>query len=167
MNNRLLSHLDFTSVDPAFVKVSVIRHVLVWAIVAIAGISSVMLFADEHFSAMDIALLIGAVVLLIGAIWDIWLTMRRAKALGYLELDDELLVRKGIMFQEVTMVPYGRMQQVNLASGPLLRKFGLASVELVTASANSDASIPGLPLAEAERLRDKLTRLGQTKLEGL
>lgn len=71
------------------------------------------------------------------------------------------------MFHRVTVVPYGRMQQVNVETGPLLKRYDLASVELVTASAGTDAKIPGVALEEAERLREKLTALGEANMEGL
>ena len=45
--------------------------------------------------------------------------------------------------------------------------FGLATVKLHTASAATDATIPGLPRAEADRLRDSLAGLGQANLAGL
>ncbi|QJC21279.1 PH domain-containing protein [Arcanobacterium buesumense] len=167
MRNRLLAGTEFQSVDPAFVKVTFIRHILWWILVGISVGAAFYFFVDDVSSWFGIISLIVVGGIAIGAIWDVWLAVRRAQALGYVELEEELLIRKGIMFQEVTMVPYGRMQQVNLATGPLLNAYGLASVELITASAGSDASIPGLPLAEAERLREKLTRMGQAKLEGL
>ncbi|WP_181461380.1 PH domain-containing protein [Arcanobacterium haemolyticum] len=167
MNNRLMVSTEFTPVDPAFVKVTFVRHIIIWLLIAVSVVSTYFTLLPDVEGWWAIALWTICGLLVIVAVWDVWLALRRAKALGYVELEDELLIRKGIMFQEVTMVPYGRMQQVNLGTGPLLTKFGLASVQLVTASASSNASIPGLPLAEAERLREKLTRLGQTKLEGL
>ena len=47
------------------------------------------------------------------------------------------------------------------------RHFGLASVQLHTAAAATDATIPGLDPAEAERLRDRLTELGEARSAGL
>ena len=52
------------------------------------------------------------------------------------------------------------MQFIDLEIGPVERVFGLASVQLHTAAAATDARIPGLPRAEAERLRDRLTQAG-------
>jgi membrane protein YdbS with pleckstrin-like domain len=89
--------------------------------------------------------------------WNAWLVWRRWPAWGYAETEDELWVRHGVMFRSLTVVPYGRLQVVDVNAGPLQRAFGLASVTLVTASADTDAHIPGLPYAEATRLRDRLT----------
>jgi hypothetical protein len=59
------------------------------------------------------------------------------------------------------------MQLVEVESGPLERAFGLASVTLHTASASTDATIPGLTPDEAARLRDRLTELGEAQASGL
>ena len=92
---------------------------------------------------------------------------RRFRAWGYLERRDDLLVRRGILFSRLSVVPYGRMQFVDVIAGPLERSFGLATVRLHTAAAASDARIPGLERAEAARLRDRLAELGEAQAAGL
>jgi membrane protein YdbS with pleckstrin-like domain len=96
-----------------------------------------------------------------------WLLWRRYRAWGYSEREDDLLVRRGVMIRRLTIVPYGRMQFVDVTSGPVDRLFKLATVQLHTAAAASDARIPGLDKAEAERLRDRLSSLGEAKAAGL
>lgn len=95
------------------------------------------------------------------------LTWRRYRAWGYAEREDDLLVRRGVMIRRLTVVPYGRMQFVDVTAGPVDRAFGLATVQLHTAAAATDARIPGLERAEADRLRDQLASLGETKATGL
>ncbi len=85
----------------------------------------------------------------------------------YLERDDDLLISRGVLWRKLTVVPYGRMQLVEVTSGPLERKFGLARLQLHTAAAATDATVPGLGPAEAERLRDRLTELGEARSAGL
>lgn len=92
---------------------------------------------------------------------------RRWQAWGYAEREDDLLVRRGVLVRRLSVVPYGRMQYVDVTSGPLDRRLGLARVTLHTAAAASDASIPGLPLAEATRLRNRLAALGEARAAGL
>ncbi|HHV20068.1 MAG TPA: PH domain-containing protein [Propionibacterium sp.] len=86
---------------------------------------------------------------------------------GYAELADDLYVTHGLWFRRLMAVPYGRMQVVEVEAGPIERALGLATVKLVTASASTDATIPGLPPEEAARLRDRLTELGETRTSGL
>lgn len=92
---------------------------------------------------------------------------RRFLAWGYLERADDLLVRRGVLFSRLSVVPYGRMQYVDVTAGPLDRKLGLATVTMHTAAAATDASVPGLRAAEAERLRDRLAALGQARQAGV
>ncbi|MFI7587922.1 PH domain-containing protein [Spongisporangium articulatum] len=92
---------------------------------------------------------------------------RQVAAYGYAERADDLLVRRGVMFRNLVVVPYGRMQFVDVQAGPLERAFDVARVQLHTASAGTDALIPGLPPEEAARLRDRLASRGQARLAGL
>lgn len=104
---------------------------------------------------------------LAAAVWAWWALDRNWRSWSYSERVDDLLVTRGVLVRKLTVVPYGRMQLVEVVSGPLERRFGIASVELHTASASSDARIPGLLPGEAARLRDRLTELGQARSAGL
>lgn len=95
------------------------------------------------------------------------LLWRRYRAWGYAEREDDLLVKRGVMIRRLTVVPYGRMQFVDVTSGPVDRLFGLATVQLHTAASATDAKIPGLEAAEASRLRDRLAALGEARAAGL
>jgi uncharacterized protein len=93
--------------------------------------------------------------------------VRAVRAWGYAERDNDLLVRHGLLVRRLSIVPYARMQFVDVTAGPLERAFDLATVQLHTAAAASDARVPGLRPAEASRLRDRLTALGEDRAEGL
>jgi membrane protein YdbS with pleckstrin-like domain len=95
------------------------------------------------------------------------IVVRSVRAWGYAERDEDLLVRHGLFLRKLSIVPYARMQFVDVTAGPMERMFGLATVTLHTAAAASDARIPGLPSAEAARLRDRLSSLGESRSEGL
>jgi hypothetical protein len=99
--------------------------------------------------------------------WAWVLIGRNQKSWKYAEREDELLVSHGVMFRQLVVVPYGRMQFVDVAAGPLERAFGLSTVELHTATPATDAKIPGLHPDEAARLRDRLSALGQAQAWGL
>ena len=105
-------------------------------------------------------------VLVVGALFA-WFQQRRFNAWGYAEREDDLLVKRGVMFSRLSVIPYGRMQYIDVTAGPLERSLGLATVKMHTAAAASDARIPGLERAEAERLRDRLAQLGEAQAAGL
>jgi uncharacterized protein len=113
-----------------------------------------------------VALIVVVVVILAGAIADV-VAGRRVRAWGYAERAEDLLVRRGVTFRRMSVIPYGRMQYVEVTAGPFERAFGLATVQMHTAAAASDARIPGLPAVEAARLRDQLTSLGESHAMGL
>ncbi|HEX7342388.1 MAG TPA: PH domain-containing protein [Rhodanobacteraceae bacterium] len=92
---------------------------------------------------------------------------RRVKTWRYIERDDDLMVQRGLWVHRLSVVPYGRMQFVDVEAGPFERVFGVATLHMHTAAAASDAIIPGLPKAEADRLRDALSQRGQARLAGL
>jgi len=92
---------------------------------------------------------------------------RRFRAWAYAEREDDLLVRRGVLVRRTSVVPYGRMQYVDVTAGPLDRRLGLAQVVLHTAAAATDAAIPGLDSREADRLRDRLAALGEARAAGV
>ena len=92
---------------------------------------------------------------------------RRARAIGYRLRDDDLLFRRGIMFQRFVSVPYGRMQLIDINRGPVGRLLGLADLRFVTAAASTNVSIPGLPETDAADLRDRLVELAESRRAGL
>jgi membrane protein YdbS with pleckstrin-like domain len=134
---------------------------LIWLGVPLVGLAVAAALSSVGW------LWIGVAVLAAFVVWTIWLVPRQVRALGYAERADDLLLRRGILFRSMVVVPYGRMQYVDVSAGPLARKMGIASVQLHTASPGTDASIDGLPTAEAARLRDQLASRGEARLAGL
>ena len=111
--------------------------------------------------------LLGAAVVLAAGASMLVFVARRVRAWSYAERDEDLLVRRGVLFSRLSVVPYGRMQFIDVTAGPIERSFGLATVRLHTAAAASDARIPGLSADEAARLRDRLAELGEAQAAGL
>ena len=92
---------------------------------------------------------------------------RQARSIGYQLRTDDLVFRRGILWQRMVAVPYGRMQLVDITHGPLDRGFGIAQLKLVTAAAATGVTIPGLTQEAAERLRDTLIDVAETRRTGL
>ncbi len=95
------------------------------------------------------------------------LVQRRVRSWAYRERDDDLLVRRGLLFRRLSVVPYGRMQFIDVTAGPIERSFGLATVRMHTAATASGARIPGLSREDAATLRDHLAALGEARAAGL
>ncbi|GAA2572143.1 PH domain-containing protein [Microbacterium binotii] len=110
---------------------------------------------------------IPAGVLLVVLAITLILTPRQIRSFGYRLRENDLVLRRGILFQRVVAVPYGRMQLVDITHGPLDRAFGIAQLKLVTAAAASAVVIPGLTQDAAEKLRDVLIAVAESRRTGL
>jgi uncharacterized protein len=139
------------------------RLILAIAVVPLAVLAAVALGALVHAALGALASLAGVAL---GA-WGWRLIGRNWRSWAYAERAEDLLVTHGVMFRKLVVVPYGRMQFVDVTAGPLERRFGIATVQLHTATEATDASIPGLPPNEAARLRDRLAALGEARSAGL
>lgn len=162
MPSLLAPDTSFTPVDPRLARIKIISGALGWAVPFLPLIALCATLWRNHAWTWVFPGLV-----LVCAVWYLVLIPRRVRSWGYAELPNELLIRRGIMFQHLDVIPYGRMQQVTVESGPLLSRVGLASITLVTASATTNGEIPGIPSGEAERLRAKLAALGEANMEGL
>ncbi|MEF2254258.1 PH domain-containing protein [Microbacterium schleiferi] len=149
-------------------------HQLARQYVWVQLISSGILFLLVLGAALAIWLIVGVgwvwipagIVLVILAI-TLAVTPRQARAYGYQLREDDLVFRKGILWQRVVAVPYGRMQLVDITHGPLDRGFGIAQLKLVTAAATTGVAIPGIRQDAAEQLRDTLIAVAETRRTGL
>jgi uncharacterized protein len=145
-------------------RLATMRRVQVAAVTVPIAIAIAVLFAiNTHIWLTAIAVV---TVAALGLIVNLF-AQRRVRAWGYWEREDDLLVRRGVMFTRLSVVPYGRMQFVDVTAGPFERTFGLATVRMHTAAAASDARIPGLAHEDATHLRDQLAALGEAKAAGL
>lgn len=133
---------------------------------ALGGLVVAALSALTWFSHAWWGYAITAVVLVVTAVLVAFIP-RRVRAIGYQLRDDDLLVRHGILFLRFVAVPYGRMQLIDINRGPVVRALGLSDLEFVTAAASSSVTIPGVPAEEAERLRDRLVDLAESRRAGL
>ncbi len=131
--------------------------------VVVVGVASVLSGIPNGPS---VAAAVAASIAAVGVLVD-GFVQRRVRAWGYCERDDDLLVRRGVLFARLSVVPYGRMQFIDVTAGPIERFFGLATVRMHTAAAASDARIPGLDRTDAAELRDHLAALGESRAAGL
>ena len=133
---------------------------LVFAAPLVAAVLSAVIYPSPYT-----AVLTPLVAVLALTVWGV--ERGRYRSWGYAEREDDLIVRRGLMFRRTSVVPYGRMQFIDVTAGPVDRAFGLATVQLHTAAAATDARIPGLLRADAEQLRDRLASAGEARATGL
>jgi membrane protein YdbS with pleckstrin-like domain len=142
---------------------------LVWVeVVSGAGFLLVLVAAGIVMFLLQVWIAVAVLgVIAIVAIVNLALTPRRVRSIGYQLREDDLVFRRGIMWQRFVAVPYGRMQLVDINRGPLARGLGLSELKFVTAAASAGVTIPGLTEAEAEHLRDHLVSVAESRRAGL
>lgn len=154
-----------TSVDAmnrvsAKLMIPQLASTLLWAVILLGG----LWYAYGRWGRLW---LIAFVIVAVLYVWNLVLIPFRVRNLGYLETENELVMSVGKMWQTVTVVPYGRIQFVDVRSGPLSRALGLKELQLNTASSTSNSNLPGLPAAEADALRDRLALKARERMSGL
>lgn len=88
-----------------------------------------------------------------------WAPMIRWYRWRYEVSEDEMDLLHGIWWTERTLVPMVRVQHVDTEQGPLLRRYGLATVKVSTAGGSHE--IPALLMVDAEILRDRIAVLAR------
>ncbi|MFJ4224040.1 PH domain-containing protein [Microbacterium sp. NPDC089695] len=147
-------------ISPRYVVSQIVQNLLFLAFVAAVAIVLALVlhqtWAWIPAGAIAVVVLITLVIL-----------PRQARAIGYMLRDDDIVFRKGILWQRMIAVPYGRMQLVDITQGPLDRAFGVTQLKMVTAAATTGVQIPGLTQGAAEALRDTLIEVAETRRTGL
>lgn len=151
---------EWRRVSPKYVIVDFVGTLVFGLIVVAATAIPAVLSHNLYLFALPGAF---ALIFLVALI----LVPRRVRSIGYQLRSDDLLFRRGLMFQRFVSVPYGRMQLVDINRGPLARAVGLSELKFVTAAASTGVTIPGLVAADAEELRDRLVSLAESRRAGL
>ncbi len=160
MKRLELTETDWKRVSPKYVWVDLVG-LLIFALIVVGGTSIPgIVSGNVYLFTIPAAIAVCFIIALA-------LTPRRVRAIGYAMREDDLLFRKGILFQRFVAVPYGRMQLVDINRGPLARALGLSELKFVTAAAATGVVIPGLAEADAETMRDELVALAESRRAGL
>ena len=153
--------VEWQRLSPKYLTLKMITIPLGWAVFFAAPVTLAFVFGPQWlgWAALGVALAIVA-----------WRMIRAPFAFrrwGYAERDEDVYVTNGLFSRQMTCVPYGRMQLVRVDSGPLERAFGLATVQMITASSQGGIGIPGLPADAAAELRDRLIERGENQQAGI
>ena len=151
--------LPWQPVRPALERARLIVLALAMAIPIVATIVVALVLTPWVWIATGILIVATAVV---G-----YVVTRQVGAISWIELPEEFVIRKGRVLRSLVAIPYGRLQFVDVQSGPVARAYGIASLQIHTASPQSSGTLPGLPIAQAEELRTRLAALGEAQRAGL
>ena len=148
------------SLDPAWVE---LQRLVGW--IAFAVLAPLLLIG------LGIAMLIGSLSLdvkaVLGIAWLavtvllVWLAQAwpaiEYKRFSYALDPEHIEIRRGVVWRTVTSLPKSRVQHIDVAQGPLERKYGLATLSIYTAGTEfARVYLPGLTYARAVEIRDRL-----------
>ncbi|MDR0851988.1 MAG: PH domain-containing protein [Clostridiales Family XIII bacterium] len=128
------------------------------------AIPFVVLFMLDVFTAGYLLMPAGLFALLF-IVFVIILPQIRYTRFRYYISDDEISIKKGILVITYTVVPMIKIQYTDTKHGPVMRTLRLAAVNIMTAGGTVE--IPGLPFADAEAMRDRITELVKTVKENV
>ncbi len=167
MGDRLFLEpgLDWRPVSPKLVTERRIP-VAVVGLVGLVLVAGAAVLASRGSSYLGL-LIPGLVALAVAAVNWFWVVPRIVSSWMYAEREQDLLVTHGRLRRSLSVVPYGRMQVIEVSANLIAQRLGIATVKLVTASASTDATIPGLPVEDAHALRDRLAAKGEALSAGL
>lgn len=158
--NRLIQPGEWHQISPKYVWVQLISTGSFLLIVIVATLVLALLMQQTW------AWIPGGILTVI-LVWTLVILPRQARSIGYQLREDDLVFRRGILWQRFVAVPYGRMQLVDITHGPLDRGFRIAQLKFVTAAASTGVVIPGLDQSTAETLRDHLVAVAESRRTGL
>lgn len=107
--------------------------------------------------------LITALAWLIAAVAIVSFPARRVQRWGYDIGNGQLRVARGWLFRTDTIVPFVRVQHIDVGQGPVERWFGLSHLVVHTSGThNSTVTLPGLHADLAAAMRETIRRHIQT-----
>lgn len=152
-----------------YLTVRFVHTISALAFPILAGVA--MYCAGAFFGGPEALRIIGLAVVAVFGLWGLWwilTTPRRTRALGYALEPNHLMARRGIVFRSMSSMPYGRIQYVDVDSGPLERMCGVARLTVRTAGTTTGTMVLfGIPLNVAEELRADLVRRADERMAAL
>lgn len=147
---HLMNEEPLTPLDPGYTTVLRIEGLLITLPFVIgAGVLSIAEVVPSWVPAIPVLLL---AVVLIGIA-----PIKKYQSRGYHMAGDRLRVVKGVLFHADTVVPFSRVQHLDVEQGPLERLFGIARLILHTAGThNASVTLPGLAHADAIAMREDI-----------
>jgi uncharacterized protein len=143
-------------VDPAYTSVLRVSIALSWLPVALAATlvdALVMPQIDGPYG------LLTTTAWLLAVIAVVVFPARRYAHIGYALGEDDLRVARGFLFRTDTIVPFVRVQHIDVGQGPVERRYGLSHLVVHTSGThNSTVTLPGLPADQAAAMRETIRR---------
>ncbi|EAQ28417.1 hypothetical protein NAP1_12498 [Erythrobacter sp. NAP1] len=145
---------ELTKLHPNYKLLMRVGAIIV-ALVIIGGAAVLELALSQEID-FPTGIILGPAVL-VALFIAIRIPLARYNARGYQISRDRLRVVRGILFRSDTVVPFGRVQHIDVDQGPIERALDIATLTLHTAgSHNASVRLPGLGHALAVEMRETI-----------
>jgi uncharacterized protein len=152
---------ELLRVEPAYKNVLRLRFAILWTPIVIAAI-----VLDQAIDETPVYGLATALAPLLALITIVVAPQRIYRRLRYRLTERLLQVVRGWLFHTDTMVPFVRVQHIDVTRGPIEKLFGTATLVVHTAGThNSIVTLPGLAPDRAAELRDIIREHVRTDFE--
>ncbi len=159
VNIELLPQIESTDlkpISPSFLKVLRIELLISSFIVLLIAVICIY-FIKPLQKPLWIFLIAGTWILL--AVMQWFIQQKSFYVMAYSVREKDILFRSGWIVRKIRTCPFNRIQHSSISSGPLERKYGLATLILYTAGTDdSDVRIAGLPATEAATLKEWINK---------
>lgn len=139
--------LEMEPMSPDYIREVKTQLLIIWPpLLMVAFIPSVL-------SGQVFLLAIPALLLLLALLISA-LVIKKARIKGIALRDHDIASRSGLFWRKTILLAFDRVQHVEVSSGPLQRKYGLASLKFFTAGGSGvDLKVDGLQRQRAEQIR--------------
>jgi membrane protein YdbS with pleckstrin-like domain len=139
--------LEMEPMSPAYIREVKTQLLIIWApLLMLAFLPSAL--AGKLFLLAIPALMLLLAILISG------LVIKKARIKGVALRDHDIASRSGLFWRKNVLLAFDRVQHVEVSSGPLQRKYGLASLKFFTAGGSGvDLKVDGLQRERAEQIR--------------
>ena len=135
----------FVSVDPRYVW-GRLAGLAVTAVVVMAVAVVIAVQGDDVAAPLAVG---GGIVLLLALLAMV--SILESRRLAYQLREHDVSLRGGVIQHRVETIPFSRIQHVSVGRGLVERWLGLATLEV--SSAGPNISVPGLSVADADRIK--------------
>ncbi len=145
---------ELTKLDPAYVTALRLTAMLTSVPLLFGALTAEAVIVPDLGIPSGI---VGLIVLITCVFWIIRIPTRRYAARGYQISADRLRVVRGILFHSDTVVPFGRVQHIDVDQGPIERFFNIATLTVHTAgNHNASVHLPGINHELAKDMREDI-----------
>ncbi len=147
--------IQWQSVESGYKTHLQIRVLIDFAVFAMIGAGFYLFSPSTDW--LPAPLYLGVPWAILALFFGLFWAPRRYQLTGYAESSEAMYLRRGAMWRSSRAVPLNRIQHVEMRQGVIERALGLSRLSIYTAgSGGADLSIPGLKVADAERMKQQL-----------